>query len=82
MAGDESVSLFEDEGGAMEEVAPLISDEADSGDVALFDDGEPEGGQPEEGQETDEADTSLLESMIETSRNQSLMPECFNCPQM
>ncbi len=83
LAGDESVSLFEDEGGPSddsEEVAPLISDEADSGDVALFDDGEPEGGQPEEGQETVEADTSLLESMIETSRNQSLMPECFNCP--
>ena len=75
--------LFEDEGSPSddsEEVAPLISDEADSGDVALFDDGEPEGGQPEEGQESDEADTSLLESMIETSRNQSLMPECFNCP--
>ena len=35
---------------------------------------------PEEQQETDEADTSLLENMIETSRNQSLMPECFNCP--
>ena len=83
LAGDESVSLFEDEGGPSddsEEVAPLISDEADSGDEALFDDGEPEGGQPEEGQEADEADTSLLESIIETSRNQSLMPECFNCP--
>ena len=83
LAGDESVSLFEDEGGPSddsEEVAPLISDEADSGDMALFDDGEPEGGQPEDGQEADEADTSLLESIIETSRNQSLMPECFNCP--
>ena len=83
LAGDESVSLFEDEGGPSddsEEVAPLISDEADSGDVAFFDDGKPEGEQPEEGQEADEADTSLLESMIETSRNQSLMPECFNCP--
>ena len=83
LAGDESVSLFEDEGGPSddsEEVAPLISDEADSGGVALFDDGEPEGGQPEEGQEADKADTSLLESIIEMSRNQSLMPECFNCP--
>ena len=83
LAGNESVSLFEDEGGPSddsEEVAPLISDEADSGDVALFDGGEPEGGQPDEGQEVDEADTSLLESIIETSRNQSLMPECFNCP--
>ena len=83
LAEDESVSLFEDEGGPSddsEEVAPLISDEVDSGDEALFDDGEPEGGQPEEGQEADEADTSLLESIIETSRNQSLMPECFNCP--
>ncbi len=83
LAGDESVSLFEDEGGPSddsEEVAPLISGEADSGDEALFDDGEPEGGQLEEGQEADEADTSLLESIIETSRNQSLMPECFNCP--
>ena len=83
LAGDESVSLFEDEGGPSddsEEVAPLISDEADSGGVALFDGGEPEGGQPDEGLEADEADTSLLESIIETSRNQSLMPECFNCP--
>ena len=81
-ARNESASLFEDEGGPSddsEEVAPLISDEADSGDVALFDGGEPEGGQQDEGQEVEEADTSLLESIIETSRNKSLMPECFNC---
>ena len=76
---DESVSLFDDEGGQGDE-ATAETVEQGSDDVILFEDDTDVVEQTEETPEVDEENSRLLENMIETSRSQSLMPECFNCP--
>ena len=78
-SGDKS-SLFENEAVQVEESAPEET-VPDSKDVALSEDGDDVDEQTEENQEVDEVDTRLLERLIESSRNQSPMPECFNCPE-
>ena len=82
VAGEtEDESLFIDEDGGVEE-SPAEPEEAkaDGDDESSGDDTAIPAESPEPEEAENEVDTSLLESLIESSRNQSLMPEKFSCP--
>ena len=82
VAGEaEDEPLFIDEDGGDEE-SPAEPEEAkaDGDDESSGDDTAIPAESPEPEESEDEVDTSLLESLIESSRNQSLMPEKFSCP--
>ena len=80
----EAIALFDDEQEQAEELSAADDPEnqneigADA-DIALFGD-EPDTEVGTEEESDNKADSDLLESMIETSRNKSVMPECFQCP--
>ena len=78
-AEDEPLFIDEDGGG---EESPAEPEEAkgDGDDESSGDDTAIPAESPEPEEAEDEVDTSLLESLIESSRNQSLMPEKFSCP--
>lgn len=80
----EAIALFDDEQEQAEELAAADDPENQNEigadvDIALFGD-EPDTEVGTEEESDNKADSDLLESMIETSRNKSVMPECFQCP--
>ena len=77
----EEEPLFTDEDGGVEE-SPAESEEAkaDGDDESSGDDTAIPAESPEPEEAENEVDMSLLESLIQSSRNQSLMPEKFSCP--
>ena len=79
--GAEDEPLFIDEdGGVKESPAEPEEAKADGDDESSGDDTAIPAESPEPEEAKNEVDTSLLESLIESSRNQSLMPEKFSCP--
>jgi len=78
-AEDEPLFVDEDSG-VKESPAEPEEAKADGDDESSGDDTAIPAESPEPEKAKNEVDTSLLESLIESSRNQSLMPEKFSCP--
>ena len=81
--GQEDAPLSDDKAGGGED-SDAGSGEAQEGDpVEAFADEDPvgeEAGENESGEAAVQVDTGLLGNLIESSKNQSLMPERFSCP--
>ena len=77
---DEPFFIDEDGGGEGATAEPEATEKPDAAIEASGDETAIPAESPEPEEAVDEVDTSLLESLIESSRNQSLMPEKFSCP--